>query len=360
MVTSVDESRHFIEEVVSALTARSEGEAPGVYDIKNQFERAAVEFDARTARAFGKSLVDALCDDPSNVRLLEALLILGLAHPNEVKRYGVSLSQEGRRLAVLLEQAGEQERARSLLDLLVNTLPGDRSIEMELGRHLRRNGGTDELIERCLSQAEALVAQGRSNDAIPWLQEILLHDRNRRDVARMIRDLRYQELEQQLRWRRRRFVALMLLLFSAGGAGLYVREAGLHRQYAALPAAVEGDLASHASRLARVEELTSSAHVWAGMFRADAEMSELRQSIDRLSALEAQRVRDEREAQVQRQIAADAARDEGLAAVGRGDLDAALTSFNQALELGDSDWEHRPRLVADVQAIEAWLERPQR
>lgn len=360
MVTSVEESRQFVEEVVEALTATSADQPGSGGDFRNQFQRAAVEFDERTAKAFGKALVDALCDDPSNVRMLEALLILGLAHPTVVKRYGVSLSQEGRRLSVLLEQAGEEERARSLLETLVTSIPGDRSIEQELGRHMRRNGETDELIERCLRQAETLAAQGRPQDAIPWLQEVLLHDRNRRDVARMIRDLRYQELEQHVRRRRRRFVGLTCLLLSAVIAGLYVRETQLAERYVQLPPAVPGDLASHQTRLNQLEDFAAETRVWLGMFSSASERSILRQEVDRLAALAAQMRREQREKAEQHRIQAVALRERGLSAVEQGDLESALADFQQALELAPNEWEHRPRLLADVEAITEWLERPLR
>lgn len=358
-MTSVEESRQFLDEVVEALTGPVNGVSGVESEIKEQLQRAALEFDTRTAKAFGKALVDALCDAPGNLRLLEALLILGLAHPNVVKRYGVSIPQEGRRLALLLEQAGDPERARSLLDLLVATLPGERGLEQELGRHMRRTGGTDEVVDRCMQQAEALIAQGRLSEAIPWLQEILLQDRNRRDVARMIRDLRYQELQKRARSRRARFLALLCLLISAGLAGVVVREQSLIERYSTLPAAIPGDLSAHERRMLEIEQFKDSAVVWLGMFRAETELSELRSEIDRLSAQDAQARKARRESEEQNRVLAEAARERGLAAVERGDLADALSEFQAALALGAQDWEHQPRLVADMEAIEAWLERSQ-
>ncbi len=359
-MTSVEEKRQFLDDVVEALTGPIEGASSSDVGIQEQLKRAAVEFDTRTAKAFGKALVEALCESPGNLRLLEALLILGLAHPNVVKRYGVSIPQEGRRLALLLEQAGEPERARSLLDLLVHSMPGERGLEQELGRHMRRNGEADVVVDRCMQQAEALIAQGRIEEAIPWLQEILLQDRNRRDVARMIRDLRYQGLQKRARSRRARFIALLCLLVSAALAGVAVREHGLIGEFAALPAAIPGDLAAHRRRLQDVEAFGERAVVWTGMFRAETERSELRREIDRLAAHEAQLAKERREQQEQDRIRAEAAREQGLGAVERGELQEALSHFQEAFALSAPNWEHRPRLVADMQAIEAWLERSER
>ena len=36
----------------------------------------------RGSTGYGQALVDSLCEDPGDVRRLEALLILGLAHPH--------------------------------------------------------------------------------------------------------------------------------------------------------------------------------------------------------------------------------------------------------------------------------------
>ena len=40
-------------------------------------------------------------------------------------------------------------------------------------------------------------ARGKTNEAIRWLQEVVALDRNRRDVVRMIRDLRWEENERK-------------------------------------------------------------------------------------------------------------------------------------------------------------------
>ena len=101
-----------VEDVVSALTCGFD-DSDDPRDLSLKLQRAAEEFDRRTADAFGRALLDSLCEDPANLRQLEALLILGLAHPDVLRKHRISLAVEGRRLAVLLERSGELERARS-------------------------------------------------------------------------------------------------------------------------------------------------------------------------------------------------------------------------------------------------------
>src|SRR5690606_16034759 len=144
------------------------------------------------------------------------------------------------------------------------------------------------------------------------------------DVARMIRDLRYQEVESRTRSRWRMRLALILILISAATAGVILREQELAQRYALIPAAMADDLASHDARLAAVEQLQSSAIAWHGMFQVDTERSALRREIDRLVAREAQRRSEQRELENQRRVRASAARERGLLAVQNQDLSSAL------------------------------------
>lgn len=359
MDQKAEDGREFVEEVVRALTcAESPGEGgaeePGG-DLLAQMQRAAAEFDRRTAEAFGQALVNSLCDDPSNVRMLEALIILGVAHPDVLRRHGVSLAQEGRRLAVLLEHAGEVERARTLLELLATRLPGDRGLEQDLQGLMRRQGETDELVERCLRRADEAVQAGKPAEAIPWLQEVLLHDRGRRDVARMIRDLRYQEVAERRRRMRRRKAALVGVLISALATAGVVREARIRDEMATLPVVCADDPASIAARLAALDELVAEHRLWLGRPAVSSERAQLRIQLDRLEAKAAEQRRAAAEAARERAERAEAARLEGRIACERGEFREALALFRRALALGDPDWSRRPRIEADVRAIEAWL-----
>ena len=342
-----------VEDVVSALTGSTEPGTPAS-DLRSQLERAAAEFDKRTADAFGRALLDSLCEDPGNLRQLEALLILGLAHPDVLERHRISLAVEGRRLAVLLERAGEVERARGVLELLAGHMPGERTIDHELAGILRRSGNTDELVERYLARAERAVEEGRINEAIPWLQEILLLDRTRRDVARMIRDLRYQEAERLARRGRRSRLLVLLVLVSAGLTALVGRELDIRREMGQLVTAREEDPDTLYQRRQGLERLIQRHRFWLGFFAAAAERDELTQLIADYEHEASRRARA-REAEDRRLTEmAEAARMRALMYSERGDFEQALADFEKALSLAREDWEHREQVEADVAALRNW------
>jgi tetratricopeptide (TPR) repeat protein len=345
-----------VDEVVDAITAVSGAEDGEVtLDLREQMERAAAEFDKRTALTFGRALVDSLCEDPSDVRRLEALLILGLAHPQILEQYKVSLGAEGRRLSVLLENRGEEERARSLLELLAQHSPEDRTIQQDLASMMRRAGEVEELIDRCLKRADDEVRAGRPMEAIPWLQEILLHDQTRRDVARMIRDLRYEEMESSRRRSRRRKIALAAIALSTGLSSLFVREQQIRGEYEALPPMISEDAGALEARLAGIDGLLTENQLWIGMFDVARERSDLQQEVDRLEAQQAERDRQVAQLSLQRQAMAESARLKGIELVNRAQYEEALYQFQRSLELSPPDWDSRERVSANVLAIEELL-----
>lgn len=345
-----------VEDVVQALTGDPAAAevGRGETDLGAQLERAAAEFDRRTAEAFGRALLDSLTEDPGNLRQLEALIILGLAHPEVLERNRISLAVEGRRLAVLLERAGDVDRARCVLETLSGYMPEERTIDHELAGILRRSGNTDELVERYLRRAEVAIEEGRVSEAIPWLQEILLLDRTRRDVARMIRDLRYQEAERvSSRSRRNRMLGLVVLV-SAVVTAFVGREVRVHRAQGDLPAVVAGDPDSLYRRKAALEDLIAEHRFWSGLVSATSERDELTQ---RIAEYEREAARRQRavEAEVRRRTEmAEAARMRGLLFAERGQMVQALGDFEEALRLADEDWQHREQVAADVAALRTW------
>lgn len=349
------EGELLVDDVVAALTSPPDGQQLGGCDLREQMERAAEEFDRRTAAAFAEALVDSLCEDPGNTRRLEALLILGLAHPQIVKRYKISLAAEGRRLAVLLENAGENDRARSLLELMLKHDPDSREVERDLSSLMRREGSIDELVERLMRNAEEQVHAGRPMEAVAWLQEILLHDSSRRDVARMIRDLRYAESARRDKSRRRNRLAVLLVLLSTAISGLVVRELQLNREVGALPVAGAEDLVTIRERMQGIDTLIDTHKAWIGMFPLLEERSELRERADSLEAQVAQRQRENNRRQEERRTIAEAARLEGVNAVEGGNYEQALAHFRRALEFGSPTWDQRERTFADIAALEDWL-----
>jgi tetratricopeptide (TPR) repeat protein len=345
-----------VDDVVDALTSLPEGVEGTANELREQMQRAAEEFDRRTAEAFARALVDSLCEDPGDVRRLEALLILGLAHPPILEKYQVSLAAEGRRLCVLLENQGDVERARSLLEVLATRLPDERELQQDLASFMRRAGDVDQLVERCLQRADEEVRKGRPMEAISWLQEILLHDQSRRDVARMIRDLRYQEMENLARRKRRNRLVLLLMVVTTTLTAMVLRERNINEQYAALPPFTVQDGSSLSARLDGLDHLIAGNRLWLGMFDVVGERSELQKQRDRISARQAEAGRKELELQYQRTAQAEALRLSAIAKVAAGELEAALAEFELALESSSPDWPRRERVEANIEAIQELLE----
>jgi len=351
---STADTHVIVEDVVLALTGDGT-ETPSSETLRFQMERAAEEFDRRTALAFGNALLDSLCEDPSNLRQLEALLILGLVHPEVLRKNQISIAVEGRRLAILLERAGELDRARGVLELLAHHLPEERTIDHELAGILRRSGNTEELVDRYLQRAELSVEQGNISEAIPWLQEVLLLDRTRRDVARMIRDLRYQESERLVKNKRRNRLLIFVVLLSFAITAVLAREFNVNREFKALPPAIPGDINSTQVRLGKLEDFISDKWVWMGLVDAVKERDRLRDDITEFERDKKQEL--EEAAKNRRRLAemAEAARVRGLRHVERDEFEEALVDFKSALRMASDDWEHRGRVQADIAALEQHL-----
>jgi tetratricopeptide (TPR) repeat protein len=350
-----------VEDVVAALTGEvvdpledsPQDRVP--IDLRERTQCAAGDVDKRTAREFCQSLLDSLCEEPSNLSQLEALMILGLAHPDVLKERRISLAVEGRRLAILLERAGEIERARGLLELLSSRLPDDRTIDHELAGVLRRMGCTGELVDRYLDRAEKCVRTGSIQEAIPWLQEVLMLDRSRRDVARMIRDLRYQEADREGRARRRNYILGVLLVLSAAASALIVREKKIHDDYRALPVASKDDTQSLYSRMEGLDGLIADNTFWAGMVGAVSERNLLREQLEEIERSAARVAREKQSEKVRLEEMADEARLRGLMNFEHSQYEKALDDFERALTMCSPNWEHKKRVTADVKALRELL-----
>jgi tetratricopeptide (TPR) repeat protein len=350
-----------VETVVEALTSPLVGRSERETCLADQVERAASDLDSGSAMQCARTLVDCVYEESPSPGQLEALVVLGLAHPRVFRKHGLSLSDEGRRLALLLEGSGRPERAGDLLEYLLQIFPEDREVQQDLASFMRRTGGVEEFIERCMQRAESEATRGNYLEAISCLQEVLLHDQGRRDVARMIRDLRYAEMEARNHKRHRQRVAAGVLAAIALVVVSSVREVQIHRQYQELPAASENDAPSIRTRLAKVEGMIDRHKLWAGLFRAAEERAQLQTQLDQLDARAAEKHREQLREQQQRLASAAAARTRGLNAIDRGDMAAALEEFKKAMALTDEAWEHRERVSADIHAIERWMrERPGR
>ena len=57
-------------------------------------------------------------------------------------------------------------------------------MELELAGVMRRSGNTTELVDRYLERAQLHMQRKEMDAALPWLQEVMALDRNRKDVCR--------------------------------------------------------------------------------------------------------------------------------------------------------------------------------
>jgi tetratricopeptide (TPR) repeat protein len=347
----IDDDR-IVREVVTSLTGGEPGAERAA--LRQQMEQAAREFDSLAAATLCKALLERLTERPDDVRELETLLILGLAHPNVLQEHRIPLVQEGRRLAILLERQGEPERAQSLLELLCGQCPEDRGLDRELAGMLRRSGSTDRLVERYLRRAEEAMREGRRNDAVRWLREVLLVDRSRRDVARMIRDLGFEQVARRKAWLFAGKVAVGVALLAALAWAEVDRERALLAEYEAIPPAMPGEVSSLRGRLAAIDEMVDANAPWIGIFAASHERAELRAAIARIGSAEAEALAVHADEQAHQATQAESARLRGRLAAERGDFAAARGELEQALELAPADWPHRVRVQADVDAIVSW------
>jgi tetratricopeptide (TPR) repeat protein len=292
----------------------------------------------------------------SDVEALEALMILGLSQPEICADLGISALQSGRQLASVLEEQGQVEYAVAVLDLLAERHPKNKAVDRDLAGLMRRRGMANDLIERYHERARVMLKAGRTEEAVDSLREILLLDRSRKDVARMIRDLRFQENDEQRVKRRGRRIAIGALCLSLCLSLSVVREIHVRREYQALPGALPEDLTSMRARLGSVEEFVERYPIWHGSLEVLRERSQLRVDVTQLE--EAIRVAEEKReaARLRREELAEAARERGRMLAGSGDFAAAIAEFEQSLELAAPDWPHRARVERDVEAITAWME----
>jgi hypothetical protein len=170
-----------LEEVVATLTSAAGAGYGGAAALRAGMRRATDQFDEHAAAALARSLVDCLCKSPDDVRVLETLVILGLAHPGALAQHRISLVHEGRRLAYLLEKAGQFERAYCLGELIAERAP----VEM-----IGVSAEDSVAVEQLVRDAEFAAARGRTDSAIRCLEEASKIDPSRQDLPRAIRDLR--------------------------------------------------------------------------------------------------------------------------------------------------------------------------
>ena len=293
--------------------------------------------------------------EEADAEVLEAALLMGLAYPGPASDHGLSAAVQGRQLAEMHERDGDSGAACAVLRVVCEHQPGNLALERSLAALMRRQGMASELVDRYLARAQEFLDAGCPQEAIPWLREVLQLDRSRKDVARMIRDLRFDEAASKRNAKRRVRAMLVSLLITAGVVAAVLREYRVRQDYAALPSGEDGQLASLRDRLSSLEGFIDTTPVWHGALGALKERSELRVKIDRLNTEEMARREMQAQSRRRSDMMADSARTRARQAVERGDFEAALTEFRAALELASADWNHRARTERDVESLEAFL-----
>jgi len=335
------------------LSSLGEEGAAGDHDLWQEVERAAKELDPRRAELVCEALLTHLSEQPEAMRELRALVVLGLAHPKALAGRQSFLIQEGRRLAGLLEGRGESGEAQALLEMLSRLHPEDRKLDHELASLMQRSGNADRLVERYMHRAEEALAAGQREQAIQCLREVLAVDRNRRDAARMIRDLQYESAAKRRTLRRRARMLGLFLLLSGTVAYAVWREIGINETYDSLSPASPDNIESLRARLQGIDAIIEGNPLWVGAFHASHERAQLRTRITQLESIEMSD-RIEREADLGRKLdEAESHRIRYRQAVEEGDMDAALEHLHAALDAAPSDWEFRPRLEADLAALQS-------
>ena len=294
--------------------------------------------------------------EDADPEVLEALTTLALAKPSEAERLGISAIASGRRLAARFEQDNRPDDAIGLLELLLESFPGSRAVERDLQAVMRRQGMVQNLVQSYLARAKALLREGKNQEAIGWMREVLLLDRSRKDVARMIRDLRLQEKGSARPTAAQGRVVLLVMALLACLAYVGLREKRLHEEFVLIPAARSGDLESMHARLSALERFASANPIWHKSLMVVAERSDLRIEVDRLQQRETLRLESEAAKARERAEAAELARERGLMRAADGNYEQSLADFRQALELAADDWEHRERVERDVAALIRHLE----
>jgi tetratricopeptide (TPR) repeat protein len=283
--------------------------------------------------------------DGADAEALLALTTLGVAHPEICRRHGISSLAPGRRYAARQEQAGDPEGAKAVLRFLIEHFPGQKSLERDYAAVLRRQGMVQDLVQRYHERAQALLNEGKTHEAIGWLQEILQIDRSRKDVARQIRDLRLRESRSQ-RWSLRGLRSVLVLLVLGGGlAWLVAHEQRATEMFESLPKAQAGDVPSMRRRLAALDEFITANPWWYGALSVVSERTELRAKLAHLEQT-------------------DVVRDDHLTlelfdkteAADSGNFQQALEDFKLALSLAPADWPPRQRVERDVASVQAFLE----
>jgi len=309
--------------------------------------------DERTAEECIEVLSSVANGEGADPDVLEALVVVALAHPSLAKRLKLPTVATGRRLAAILERSAALERTLAVFEMLQKHFPGHESLERDLSQLMCRQGMVQDLVNRYFERAKKLVREGRHNEAAGWLREVLQLDPGRKDAARMMRDLRFKRAKRSQsrssNWRFLFGVALLALGLSWGT----LREFRLREEFRTVPQAAPGNVPALKRRLADLEQFISAHPLWHGALQVLTERTALRVQLAVLDAkAEEDRVAAE-QAERERLEAADLCRARGMNCIQSGDVRGALNAFREALQHGGDDWIHRERVTRDIADLEA-------
>lgn len=309
--------------------------------------------DARTTEECVEVLSAVSGGEGADPEVLEALVVVGLAHPNMAQRLDLPTLTTGRRLAARYERSADVDSAMAMLELLQKYFPGQESLESDLSQLMRRQGMVKDLVGRYFERARNLIREGRQAEAAGWLREVLQLDPGRKDAARLLRDLHFKG---KSRGTRRagglRFLAVVTLLSLGLFYGLQ-REFRLRAELDNLPLAAAGNLSALKRRLAEIEQFIGQNPVWHGALQVLAERSELRVQLTVLQELERAEREQEERAERERLETAEAYRQRGLMQAQSGDLPGALDAFRAALQHGGPNWAHHAQVTRDLSELAA-------
>lgn len=157
---------------------------------------------------------------PTDLRARERLLDLATQDGADLRKIRFDPLAEGRTLIDIYVEMGEFDRARAVVERLLEIQPGDLELMKSLVGIHSRAGDTRRVLELYEVMAGELLRRKDLMGAIKFLQKILLIDKERKDVSERIRQLYLQE--ERARSRRRGITTLIgagVCLFLL--AGLY-------------------------------------------------------------------------------------------------------------------------------------------
>ncbi len=195
------------------------------YESIQELERASAhyKFYAEDMIALGKqgealkTLKKLVALIPTDLEAREKLVFLSLSSGEEGKKLDLDPIAEGRTLIEIYVEMEEFERARSVVENLLEVSPGDLELIKALVTIHSKAGDTRRVLELYEVLAEELIRRKDLMGAIKYLQKILLIDKDRKDVSERVRQL-YQQ-EERARSRKRGITALIAVVLLLGALG---------------------------------------------------------------------------------------------------------------------------------------------